>query len=134
MHIDLVGPLPQSLGFTHLLTCVDRFTQWPEVIPLSSITAEAVARAFMSGWISRLDMPDTVVTDRGAQFESHFWRSQACSHHCVSPPGQWHGGTVPSPALGLSTSRRVLLMDGFPPTCAARHTHYSKGGRKMYHG
>ncbi len=75
MHIDLVGPLPQSQRFTHLLTCVDRFTRWTEVISLSSITAEAVARAFMSGWISRFGIPDTVVTDRGAQFESHFWSS-----------------------------------------------------------
>ncbi len=32
LHIDLVGPLPPSQGFTHLLTIVDRFTRWPEAI------------------------------------------------------------------------------------------------------
>ena len=28
VHIDIVGPLPTSNGYTHLLTAVDRFTRW----------------------------------------------------------------------------------------------------------
>ena len=73
VHVDLVGPLPPSHGYTCLLTCVDRFTKWPEAIPLISITAEAVAQAFLSGWISRFGIPSTIVTDRGRQFESQVW-------------------------------------------------------------
>ena len=26
IHVDIVGPLPPSRGYTHLLTCVNRFT------------------------------------------------------------------------------------------------------------
>ena len=35
IHIDLVGPLATARGFTYLLTCVDRFTRWPEAFSLA---------------------------------------------------------------------------------------------------
>ena len=91
VHIDIVRPLPPSHGYTYLLTCVDRYTRWPEAIPLSTITSEVVTRAFISGWISRFGVPSTIVTDRGRQFESHLWtnvmallgtkRSRTTSYH-----------------------------------------------------
>ena len=78
VHIDLVGPLLPCQGFTYLLTCVDCFTRWPEVVPLTDITATSVAHAFLTGWIARFGVPTSITTDRGSQFESDLWQQFMC--------------------------------------------------------
>lgn len=78
VNIDLVGLLPSSHGYQYLLTCVDRFTLWPEVFPLRDITAKSVARAFVFGWIAQFGVPSTIITDRGRQFKSNLWTQLNC--------------------------------------------------------
>ncbi|GBL92522.1 hypothetical protein AVEN_174778-1 [Araneus ventricosus] len=75
VHIDLVGPLPPSEGFRYCLTCVDRFSKWPEAFPLVDISANTIATAFYSGWISRFGPPLRLTTDQGTQFESALFRA-----------------------------------------------------------
>ena len=75
VHLDLVGPLPPSEDHRYLLTMVDRFSRWPEVIPLKDISAASCSNAFVRHWLPRYGLPDTVITDRGAQFTGGVWKS-----------------------------------------------------------
>ena len=76
IHIDIVGPLPSSGGYSYLLTCVDRFTRWPEAIPLTCITADSVAKAFMGGG----GFPDLVLR-QSSQQTADANLNQLCGHN-----------------------------------------------------
>ena len=73
VHLDLVGSMPSCQEFNYLLTVIDRTSWWPDAVPLSSITAEACARAFISMWVSRFGEPALLTSDRGSQFTSSIW-------------------------------------------------------------
>ena len=74
LNLDLVGPLPPSEGMTYLLTIVDRFTRWPEAIPLPDAKTETVIKGLLRNWLARMGVPTEVVTDRGPQFTSDLWK------------------------------------------------------------
>ena len=54
----------------YIFTVIDRFTRWPEAIPISNIETETVAKAFISRWVATFGVPAFIRTDRGSQFES----------------------------------------------------------------
>ena len=137
VHIDLVGPLPSSGGFTYLLTMIDRFTRWPEVVPLIDITAETVALAFITTWVARYGVPAVITTDQGRQFESSLWsqlmkvlgthRTRTTAYHpianglverlhrqlkaaikCLRSPTDWISG-LPWILLGIRTALKEDL-------------------------
>lgn len=75
VHMDLIGPLPVSKEFRYCLTIIDRFSRWPEAIPIPDMTASTVARAFFDGWIARFGVPKILTTNQDAQFESQIFKA-----------------------------------------------------------
>jgi hypothetical protein len=54
-----------SSGFWYCLTAIDRYTRWPEALPLSDITTEAVAKALVSVWVAHIGSPQQITTNQG---------------------------------------------------------------------
>ena len=84
VHMDIVGPLEPSNGYVYLLTCVDRFTRWPEAIPIPNVDTTTIVKAFVERWVSQFGCPATITTDRGPQFESTLFNTLTAylgAHH-----------------------------------------------------
>ena len=74
VHVDIVDPSPVSDGYSYILTVIDRFTRWPEAIPMQNITAKPWTDAFLLNWVARFGAPSEIITDRGRQFVSTLWK------------------------------------------------------------
>ncbi len=57
----------------YILTIIDRSTRWVEAVPLKNMEAATCVENFVTGWVSRFDVPATVTSDRGSQFTSAAW-------------------------------------------------------------
>jgi len=68
---------------------IDKFTRWPELVPITNIEASTIARKFFETWICRYGCPAKIVTDQGTQFESELFQKlcQLCGiQKCRSTP------------------------------------------------
>ena len=65
IHVDIMGPLPPSQNYRYLLTVVDRFTRWPEAIPLVDAQTTTCSKALALHWIARFGVPAWLTSDRG---------------------------------------------------------------------
>jgi len=119
IHVDLVGPLLASRGFTHLFTIIDRTSRWPEAIPLNSTTSVDCPNALFAGWVARFGVPAVITSDRGAQFTSALWAAL-----CNMLDIQHAQTTAYHPqSNGLVERFHRCLKDTLWARCAAANSH-----------
>jgi len=74
--LDFVTGLPPSQGNTTILTIVDRFSKMVHFVPLPKLpSARETAEAVLFHVLRLHGFPRDVVSDRGPQFTSQFWKA-----------------------------------------------------------
>ncbi|KAI7808332.1 Pol polyprotein [Triplophysa rosa] len=73
--LDFITGLPRSCGNTVVLTVVDRFSKAVHFVPLPKLSSSRETAQLMVDHVFRLHgLPVNIVSDRGPQFTSRFWR------------------------------------------------------------
>ena len=70
LQIDIAGKLPHSGGFSYILTGMDVFTKYMFAQPLTSISAESVAKYRVQWFMRHSYIPLLIITDQGSQLVS----------------------------------------------------------------
>ncbi|XP_072532906.1 uncharacterized protein [Salminus brasiliensis] len=82
--VDFVTDLPESGGYTVVMTVVDRFSRGVRFIPFPTLPpAMQAAQALVDYVLRNFGIPEDIVSDRGAQFTSQVWGA-FCEHLGVS--------------------------------------------------
>jgi len=69
--VGITGPHPRSSRQNqYILTLVDNFSKWAEIIPVRNHTASTVAKALMIHVFTKFGAPRQLLTGRGPEFES----------------------------------------------------------------
>jgi transposase InsO family protein len=72
--MDILGPLPKTeRGNRFLLVICDRLSKLTRTVPLHTITALVVAKAFCDTWLFSYVPPRYLLTDNGTQFNAKFF-------------------------------------------------------------
>lgn len=107
--MDFVTGLPESNGFDAIMVIIDRLTKMRHLIPCNTtVNAREVADIFTTNVWRLHGLPDTIVSDRGPQFVSKFWK-----HLCTCLGIQPHLSTAFHPQTDGQTERANAVMEQY---------------------
>jgi transposase InsO family protein len=76
--VNYITPLPiyerNDLKYHYVAIIICHFTKMKHFIPITSLTAAELANAFIARIYAFYKASDTIISDRGTQFISEFWR------------------------------------------------------------
>jgi hypothetical protein len=90
--MDFITYLPKSNGYNAILVVVCRLTKFRHIIPYkSTCNAEELARLFRDNIWKLYGLPESIVSNRGSQFISAFWKHlsnpeyKSATVNCLAP-------------------------------------------------
>ncbi|TWW74436.1 Retrovirus-related Pol polyprotein from transposon opus [Takifugu flavidus] len=112
--LDFITGLPQSVGNTVILTITDRFSKMAHFVPLPKLPSAKEMAQLVIQHVFRLHrLPESVVSDRGPQFASAFWK-EFCGHlgatTCLS--SGFHPQTNGPPVYGNTGPGHMVDLSG----------------------
>lgn len=72
--MDFITDLPNSQGCTNMIVITDRLSKGVIADGLQNIDAESVMKWFIKNYLPYHFLPNAIVSDRGSQFTSAFWK------------------------------------------------------------
>ena len=85
LSMDFVVGLPESKGHDAIWVVVDRLTKLRHMVPCkSSCSSEDLADLFLHNVWKHHGLPNTIISDRGPQFASRFWKA-LCERLGIAP-------------------------------------------------
>lgn len=88
LHMDVLGPLPESNGYKFVLIMVDPFTKYCLLYPIFRQDVSELKRTFTNA-VSLFGSPKLLVTDRGRMFDSKEFMALlselGCEIHFITP-------------------------------------------------
>ena len=75
--MDMIGPLPVTKnGYDTIVVFVDKLTKMVHYAPtVQTVDAPQLAKIFMNTIVKLHGVPKVIISDRGTQFNSNFWKS-----------------------------------------------------------
>ena len=74
MEVDIVGPLPASNGFTHILTAIHVFSRYLFAVPLRKPDTPSVVNALLSVFSKHAYVSTHILTDKGSVFTAELFQ------------------------------------------------------------
>ncbi|CAG9133807.1 unnamed protein product [Plutella xylostella] len=97
LHLDVLGPLPESNGYKFVLLMIDAFSKFCLLYPIYRQDVGELKRTFTEA-VSLFGAPKLLITDRGRMFESaefiRFLTDIGCDIHHITPEMHHANGQV----------------------------------------
>jgi len=114
--IDAIGPLVEDKNeYKYILTMIDCFTRWIELVPTRTLEATECAEAIMNRIFLRHGLPKEIRSDNGTQYVNHvveeLLKKVNVHHHRTIPYHPQANGIVERANQEIMRHLRCLVVD-----------------------